>query len=121
MILCDRCNAPGACCRGFTIYQLVPRVPADVYEECVVRAVERLRTDFGIDYFVPSKRVIPPELGAVGDVAIAEWSCTRLGPDGRCTRYEDRPQVCRSYQPMDDALCHVRHLRGIPIFVEHCA
>lgn len=29
--------------------------------------------------------------------------CPRLGPDLRCTDYEHRPQVCRSYRP--DALC----------------
>ncbi len=29
--------------------------------------------------------------------------CPRLGPDCACTRYPERPQVCRDYQP--DALC----------------
>lgn len=33
------------------------------------------------------------------------YSCEWLGEDGRCTHYEERPQLCRSYQPQSDALC----------------
>lgn len=33
------------------------------------------------------------------------FSCTRLTRDGRCGAYEDRPHVCRSYRPGEDALC----------------
>lgn len=31
--------------------------------------------------------------------------CPRLGVDGRCTNYENRPKLCRLYQPKSDFLC----------------
>jgi len=31
--------------------------------------------------------------------------CPRLGRDGRCTDYENRPALCRSYEPGTDPLC----------------
>jgi len=47
------------------------------------------------------------------------FDCTKLGADGRCMDYENRPELCRVYQPQEDALCaeYVQHLRGIPIVV----
>jgi Fe-S-cluster containining protein len=33
------------------------------------------------------------------------FECERLGADGRCTQYEDRPNMCRIYEPKDDLLC----------------
>lgn len=31
--------------------------------------------------------------------------CPLLGRDGRCTDYENRPALCRTYQSGEDALC----------------
>lgn len=33
------------------------------------------------------------------------YSCTQLGRDGRCRSYEDRPQLCRVFEPGEDPLC----------------
>ena len=36
------------------------------------------------------------------------FSCSKLGPDGRCTIYVDRPDVCRNFLPCSDSrLCCV--------------
>lgn len=50
--------------------------------------------------FVPST----PEPGARGAWAW-RFSCPKLGADGRCTIYDDRPDLCRTYEPMSDGLC----------------
>lgn len=31
--------------------------------------------------------------------------CPRLGMDGRCTEYEDRPRICRVFEAGADRLC----------------
>lgn len=49
---------------------------------------------------------------------VAGWKCSRLGDDGLCTDYENRPQLCIDYQPMSDGLCAIRPFKGIPILVE---
>jgi Fe-S-cluster containining protein len=33
------------------------------------------------------------------------FNCDRLGADGRCTQYEDRPNICRLYESKSDLLC----------------
>ena len=32
-------------------------------------------------------------------------SCDNLGPDGLCRDYENRPDLCRKFEPGTDALC----------------
>jgi Fe-S-cluster containining protein len=33
------------------------------------------------------------------------YSCDWLGADGRCTNYDERPALCRSFAPKSDPLC----------------
>lgn len=48
------------------------------------------------------------------------FDCRKLGADGRCTDYENRPSACITYPPGIDAMCaeHVFMLKGIPIRLE---
>lgn len=39
------------------------------------------------------------------EYAVWVWGCPKLLPNGRCGDYENRPGLCRSYQPLDDGLC----------------
>jgi Fe-S-cluster containining protein len=34
-----------------------------------------------------------------------QFTCDRLGQDGRCTQYEDRPKMCHFFEPKSDLLC----------------
>lgn len=45
------------------------------------------------------------------------WSCKNLTPEGRCGDYENRPELCRTYEPGQDLLCveYVTTFRGIPV------
>jgi Fe-S-cluster containining protein len=33
------------------------------------------------------------------------WTCPKLAEDGRCTIYNDRPDMCRNFEPLSDGLC----------------
>lgn len=113
MSLCETCRAPGACCSGFG---LNITFKADGWmEQAAIDMAER-----GLP-FVP----IAPIFGD-GGMRLPEghvpvrFRCTLLGSDGRCGDYENRPDLCRHYEPASDPLCaeYVRTLRGIPIVFE---
>jgi Fe-S-cluster containining protein len=108
--LCESCADPGRCCQSFTISSILfpfgtsrdvvrkhlrsgtrprsPRVPA----EPLPFEPTRPCTYYGED---PKG---PPEEEA--------WiySCPEL-KDGRCSIYDERPLLCRNYQPGKDLLC----------------
>lgn len=45
---------------------------------------------------------VAPDIAALGKPL--GLACPHLGPDNLCKVYEDRPQVCRDYEP--DELCN---------------
>lgn len=91
MSTCDTCREPGRCCKrlhlqwgdGWTPHAETP------LDAIVIMARAWLP-------FVP--------LGKTKDGALI-WSCPLLDADGRCGDYENRPQLCRDYQPQEDPLC----------------
>jgi Fe-S-cluster containining protein len=109
MSLCDTCHSPGHCCKDFVLIHLGTFWEASWVEDARAKMIEH---DLP---FIPSRFIHAdnPEPGHApyGDV---RFSCPRLGDDGRCTIYESRPQLCRSYEPATDALC----VYFIPIKVE---
>lgn len=107
---CDSCRRPGACCRGFVLNFTVPM---DDWYAAAMRQLDA----HGIDYFVP-RRPRSDVATVHSDIATAVmFDCSRLGPDGRCTDYENRPKLCRVFEAGSDPLCgeHRLSLRGIPI------
>lgn len=101
MSACDTCPKPGACCRGFHLplyadhplkilvlmaANWLPYLPVDSRYELFELDNENWATDKRRDY---------------------TYNCPALGHDGRCTIYEDRPDICRRYQPGQDQLCVV--------------
>lgn len=111
MSSCDTCRAPGNCCSGFVLNHPFPGAnwKADA---------EQLLADAGLQFFKPVRQFFTSETEWMDGVM---FDCSRLGADGRCTDYENRPQLCRAYQAGDDALCaeFVQTLKGIPIRVQH--
>lgn len=107
MSACDKCKAPGNCCKGFvlsTYYGLTN------WREEATADMERR----GVPFFAP----IRPAPNIYGrDEIQCFFECTRLGPDGRCTSYADRPNVCKIYEPKSDRLCaeFENTFCGIPI------
>lgn len=110
MSSCDACTSPGACCSGFVLN--LPVFDEVTWREDAVAALAR----HGIDYMVPAGRFFSPSTGGMDTI---RYHCTRIGTDGRCTDYENRPQLCHDYQAGQDMLCamHEFKLKGIPIRV----
>lgn len=116
MSLCDTCSQPGRCCTNFNLsgaggYSLT------FWDD------DRPHFD-RFPFFVPLYRSDQwtveggPETGRT--YSSWRWGCTNLGDNGRCLIYEDRPQLCRDYQPAQDGLC--AEFKGIPIVKEEtCA
>lgn len=91
---CDTCSKPGACCQRFVLSPLFS--PANWEHDAPRRLAE-----YGVPFFRVTEAVRSPGDEMVG----VRCSCDLLGADGRCTDYENRPGVCRDYQPLSDPLC----------------
>jgi Fe-S-cluster containining protein len=107
MVSCDTCRAPGSCCSAFTL-----NIPV-FGDDWKAEAIEKLE-QHGLVMFVPVRKRIGWGRSPFNGIL---FNCTRLGSDGRCTDYENRPELCRAYQAGDDALCaeFEQTLKGIPI------
>lgn len=97
--ICARCVEPGHCCKRFhlsgengSFVCWDEDEPAHTIEH--FHAIERLwqwTVEFG------------PDTGRTYSAWV--WTCDKLGDDGRCTIYEDRPDLCRRFEPLSDGLC----------------
>ncbi len=94
MSLCDVCMSPGACCKRLTLTGL--------FSEPMSR--ERVEHELlKPEVFPQLKGVFQP--GEQDERGVWRLWCTALLPNGRCSIYEDRPNLCRMYRPGQDPLC----------------
>ena len=100
MSICDRCYAPGQCCR--VMHLSSNGEPMTVWTD---KDVATQAHDRGLPFepIAPMQTYIDPESGR--PYAVFEWRCTKLAADGRCTIYADRPDVCRQFEALSDPLC----------------
>lgn len=112
-VLCETCRKPGSCCKNFA---LVSRFTKDNWKS----EAESLLATHKIDYFKPV-RVRPNPTTQNPDAVSVYFDCERLGLDGRCTNYNERPETCRVFEPGSDPLCaeYQHTLKGIPIKIEY--
>lgn len=123
MSVCDSCRRPGHCCTWIYIQgrEYDGKVwEGDDWKEISMRG---LNEAMGQDHpFEPLEyRQIPAEMReCFTPYGYVYWSCKNLTPEGRCGDYENRPQLCRNYEPKQDALCieHVPAFKNIPIVVK---
>jgi Fe-S-cluster containining protein len=108
---CDTCRSPGSCCNGLVLNR---HFSSENWRDEAREFVNK----YGIHYLVPVRPHAPSNDGTSTAVM---FDCTRLGVDGRCTDYENRPELCRIYEPASDRLCaeYVHTLAGIPIRTVH--
>jgi DNA-binding MarR family transcriptional regulator/Fe-S-cluster containining protein len=105
---CANCPQPGRCCCGFGID--VPatreaRHPLEIYAWLAsVTHPDPAMGNIGLP-FLPLRRGASDDEMAAGMRARWQFWCPRLGRDGRCTDYEGRPELCRTYKPASDGLC----------------
>lgn len=93
MSLCDTCAVPGRCCLKvyLTGGQDGDRISQPMSFERAEHMALRHRLPFRPAHQIEDGSWV--------------WWCTNLGRDGRCTDYENRPQLCRDYKPGSDELC----------------
>lgn len=100
--MCDRCYNPGVCCHDFPLGGGV-----EFYGKTKRAARKRLRA---IDGNPKGQKMpfVPFRLDKEADVW--RWTCPKLGENGRCMIYEDRPDTCREFEPASTDLCV--HFKG---------
>jgi Fe-S-cluster containining protein len=116
MTLAGACNGCGACCRVLTL----PQSPEELRDMAALVRVLGIPSDypFAAEHWRPLARDEAMRLNPFYASRLAPgahlYSCDALGPDGRCTVYEERPLVCRGYpwydgpprdMPLPDADC----------------
>jgi Fe-S-cluster containining protein len=113
MSLCDNCYSPGACCKGITLAGATGEFT--LWDD-----------DFAAAHKVLKEHSLPFELA--GKVATyldedsgrtyssVKYNCPLVTAEGRCGDYENRPDLCRRYEPASDGLCvHFRGAEGVDL------
>lgn len=112
--ICGKCHAPGSCCSGFNLMSVIGWCTPEDHPKELQKALNTLK-ELDMEYFVFDK-VMPDVIWSTGLISTF-FKCTKL-KDGRCSDYENRPATCINYRPMQDMLCRVGSIKGIPVFVE---
>ena len=108
MSLCDACYRPGTCCKEIRFYgghrngehtfwldeNIEQQVSGQDPENLSNHPFEVLKVD---EKFTDKKT--GREYGTV------VFKCKNLTAEGRCGDYENRPLLCKSYEPRSDNLC----------------
>lgn len=107
MNLCDTCPQPGHCCKSIHLSGGgLPTGSADKQTalEALVEMAKR-----ALPFVASEKREYWPG-------HLSWWyTCPLLDNEGRCSDYENRPDLCREYQPLEDGLCVLHHSRLLPL------
>jgi Fe-S-cluster containining protein len=108
--LCDHCVKPGHCCRD--IYISSQSHSGTFYaDEWPAAGLRWLDDAMPGHPFSPLRlEVIDPadlrhDQNAGRPYGFGRWSCRNLAPSGRCGDYENRPELCKAYEPASDGLC----------------
>ena len=108
MSLCDACYRPGTCCKEIKLYsekrggehtfwldKSIEQQISEMDPENLVKHPFEVREVY--ERFTDKKT--GREYGSV------IFKCKNLTASGRCGDYENRPLLCRTYEPGSDDLC----------------
>lgn len=111
MSLCDRCYAPGYCCRAIHLYQPGDNKEAVWFLDLSMKAQLEMSRPIDKENSFP----IPFEIGRVTQSwidmhtgrskGIVEFKCPKLADNGRCGAHETRPWLCRDMQAGQGNIC----------------
>jgi Fe-S-cluster containining protein len=98
--MCDRCYAPGACCRSLYLFR--GDKPWTVWQgEADASMIEA-----GLPFRSRGRRAAWIDGGTGRTYEAHLWDCSALdAATGRCSIYERRPQLCRDLEPLTTPLC----------------
>lgn len=113
--LCDQCYSPGACCKTIQFIKndewlthWVDDPLWNVRDEPYTQMTDGETPSVLASFREP---LLSDETGR--QYGYAEFVCTKLLPNGRCGIYQDRPQLCKSFEPGSTELCvHYRGAEG---------
>jgi Fe-S-cluster containining protein len=97
--LAGACNGCGACCRVLTLAES----PEQVRQMAALTRVLGIPSDhqFAAEHWRPLTRDEAMRRNPFYTSRLPSdahlYACDRLGDDGRCTAYDERPLVCRGY------------------------
>jgi Fe-S-cluster containining protein len=107
MSLCDQCFAPGQCCKSLNLIDPHTREAVSTWAGDGEAAAQMKL--FGLPFEVADTHgpwIADETSERPGkEYVIHRWRCPLLNPDGRCGDYENRPTLCRSFEPALDRLC----------------
>lgn len=107
---CDACRQPGACCSGF---QFTRRFVRGTSAARIRRHLREGTDARGAGAYSEPLAKLPFEPVEESDWRDPEdgharrwiFDCPKLDPEGRCTIYRERPQLCRRFRPKSSPLC----------------
>ena len=111
--LCDTCKVPGACCRSMVLLDQQGKPLLFPVGREPDLASAKVPSQFRP---VSSQEAIHPDTGETG--IQYEFSCSALGPDGRCTIYDQRPDICRKFEAGSDPTCWSGRFYTLPDFMK---
>jgi Fe-S-cluster containining protein len=99
MALCASCPKPGACCSNFVLTSGAFRTGRVMHTRGWKKRLQHLMDKWGLP-FKPAR--VDASRGKLG---FARYDCPKLLPNGLCGDYENRPDICRKYVPLENNLC----------------
>lgn len=105
MSLCNRCFQPGVCCRRMSLTDGDGKDFAFWSDEGDM-PVKQWLTDKGLPFhpIEPSGQYVAAGTGR--EYQTWAYGCTKLDEQtGRCMIYDQRPSLCRTFEPASDGLC----------------
>ncbi len=101
MSLCDRCISPGACCKKLRLYRESGEAVTFWLDEPIEEQLSKDELPFK-----PLDLVVECTDSETGrKYGVFDFMCPKLRPDGRCGDYENRPDLCRRFEPGSGPLC----------------
>ena len=99
--LCATCVEPGRCCRAFYLATR-EEGEAEVRTGKTRDEVQAMLDRKGWPFLPVARRPF-----VVDGVEVDAWlfTCPELNAEGRCSVYENRPQLCRDFKAGSDPLC----------------
>ena len=107
MSLCDRCFAPGQCCKRITLLS-ADDTPLSTWvgEGEAAKQMVKVGLPFEpLEHGPIFKTADDDPDDPAREFTVWSWRCPRLQPDGRCGDYENRPDLCRRFEPASNLLC----------------
>jgi Fe-S-cluster containining protein len=108
---CATCPKPGACCSGFRLVDIDGEARTFWAYNWRQAATQKMAEE-GLPFLPLEAGHRYKEKGGRAWV-YPSFTCPKLGPDGRCTIYADRPKLCRIFIPKSDPLCVLYQIENV--------